>query len=181
MNATATPLVTFGGVIDGRPLDPVQLSKDEAKARVAEIIAAYPHQQPLPLDHVYDEEGGRKVYYRLVRRGERLVAARCAGYAWIITRDCFADASAAPGTNANAKGVVGPSFGLPLTAAEIRKHPKAERFRMLGDDGEVAYYGFFVDEHGSAECCFGPLDDFGTPNFGCTTIQYFTNKVWKTV
>lgn len=38
---------------------------------------------------------------------------------------------------------------------------------MLDGDGIVYYYGKIL---GGAE--FQPLDDFGTGNAGCTTIQY---------
>lgn len=45
------------------------------------------------------------------------------------------------------------------------------KFRMLDDDGEVYYEG-----RSSSDSSFDPLDDFGTPNDGCTTIQYWNNK-----
>lgn len=45
--------------------------------------------------------------------------------------------------------------------------PTPQHFRMLDDDGEVYYYGV-----ASEGVDFEPLDDFGTPNAGCTSIEY---------
>ena len=47
-------------------------------------------------------------------------------------------------------------------------------FRMLDDDGEVYYIGYCSDDSS-----FDPLDDFGTPNAGCTEIQYKVNGKWE--
>lgn len=49
-------------------------------------------------------------------------------------------------------------------------------FRMLDDDDEVYYYG-----RCSSNDSFSPLDDFGAPNAGCTTIQYFRSGKWETL
>lgn len=54
------------------------------------------------------------------------------------------------------------------------------KFRMLDDDGHVYYHGKCSscdDEH-----AFAPLEDFGTPNAGCTEIQYKNAKgEWETL
>lgn len=88
---------------------------------------------------------------------------------WIIDEDLIASPSARPGTNCNAVGLVGPGSykgdGSELTA----------RFQMLDDDGEVYYRGR------CHKYSFGPMDDFGTPNAGCTTIQYMVNGKWETL
>lgn len=53
-------------------------------------------------------------------------------------------------------------------------------FRMLTDDGEIIYEGRSTDC--DSEKAFAPLDDYGSPNFGCTTIQYYsTAKGWETL
>ena len=48
------------------------------------------------------------------------------------------------------------------------------------DDGELIYEGrYFGDPDG--EEAFGPLDDFGMPDSGCTTIEYLSEagkEVW---
>ena len=51
------------------------------------------------------------------------------------------------------------------------------KFRMLDDDGMLYYEGCSDDDSS-----FDPLDDFGTPNAGCTEIQYknITGK-WSTL
>ena len=92
---------------------------------------------------------------------------------WTITKDYLADPDARPGTNSNAVGIVGGTRGARLTAQQIIEHPDAKRFRMLDDDGEINYEGYIV---GSDE--FTPLDDFGEPNAGCTSIQVQENGAW---
>lgn len=86
--------------------------------------------------------------------------------AWMIYKDLIADPKAKPGTNFNAVGVMGPRGFNGKDTSKL-----THRFRMLDDDGEVYYEG----------CCdscdddnaLGPLDDFGMPNAGCSTIQYW--------
>jgi hypothetical protein len=80
---------------------------------------------------------------------------------WIITKDHIAEPAARPGTCANAVGVTGPR-GYAGDGSEL-----AKRFRMYDDDGNLYYEGRCAEED------FAPLDDFGTPNAGCTHIKYF--------
>jgi hypothetical protein len=91
---------------------------------------------------------------------------------WIITKDYIADPTAPKGTNANAVGIVGPRSAK-LTAEQILNHPQGKRFRMRDDDGELYYEGIMVvtPEDGD-EAELRPLDDFGTPNAGATSIEY---------
>lgn len=84
---------------------------------------------------------------------------------WTITVDHIACEDAAPGTNRNAVGMVGPS-GAKLTHIEIYQHPERKHFRMFDDDWVLCYSGCLVGYD-----LFAPLDDFGTPNVGCTIIQ----------
>ena len=51
---------------------------------------------------------------------------------------------------------------------------------MYDDDGELYYTGFMVLFDGGDE--FGPLEDFGGPNAGCTEIR-IKNAAgeWETV
>lgn len=86
---------------------------------------------------------------------------------WTITKDNI---------DGDAVGVVGPSTAT-LSIDEIKA--TGQRFRLLDDDGEIYYYGRAVlddDDDG-----FEPLDDFGTPNAGCTSIQYFEREAWQTL
>ncbi len=52
-------------------------------------------------------------------------------------------------------------------------------FRMLDDDRNVVYSGLSSDWE--SENAFAPLDDFGTPDAGCTMIEYKNpnTKAWE--
>lgn len=90
-------------------------------------------------------------------------------YHWMITRDLI--------DNGHSKGVIGPSGGH-LNAEEITATGRP--FRMLDDDGEVYYHGLYVGP--DDETLFAPLDDYGTPNSGCTSIQYRNaSGAWETL
>jgi hypothetical protein len=94
--------------------------------------------------------------------------------AWIIDKDNFAEPGTKPGTNDNAVGIMGPST-YEGNGAELKC-----KFRMLTDDGDVVYEGRCDTD--DDENALGPLDDFGTPNFGCVTIQYWVKGAgggWK--
>lgn len=45
------------------------------------------------------------------------------------------------------------------------------QFRMYDDDGNLYYEGRSDDDNSGR--AFDPLDDYGTPNAGCTTIRYW--------
>jgi len=80
------------------------------------------------------------------------------------------------------EGTFGPR-AIPATVIRALQSGEGERFRMLDDDGEVYYLGRFINGT-DAEDEFQPLDCFGTPNAGCTAIQYWqTGKDggWKTL
>ena len=79
-------------------------------------------------------------------------------YAWAITKDHI--------ENGVTEGLTGPANGE-LDYNAIVTHPHKQKFRMLDDDGELYYEGYLVGGDG-----FEPLDDFGMPGAGCTTIQY---------
>jgi hypothetical protein len=82
------------------------------------------------------------------------------------------------GKNANAVGIVGPST-VKLTFGQIVNHPQGKKFRMLGDDHDLVYEGVYVETSFSDE--FQPLDCFGTPNYGCTIIQYWSGGGWQDI
>ena len=83
-------------------------------------------------------------------------------YAWTITKDIVC-----AGSDDN---VCGPR-ACNMTPSEILAHPDGQRFRMRDGDGEVYYQGILVGGDG-----FEPLDDFGTPNAGCTSIEFWEKK-----
>lgn len=96
--------------------------------------------------------------------------------AFIITKDKIADTDSTEGTNGNAKGLTGPRNASESDVARL-KAGEGVRFRMLDDDGEIYYYGLWLEESDAddgygGEPEFSPLDCFGAPNAGCTEIQY---------
>ena len=79
---------------------------------------------------------------------------------WIIDKDYLPEPGAKEGTNANAVGVAGP-HDYRGDGSELKV-----RFRMYDSDGVLYYEG---RAHAAS---FEPLDHFGKPNAGCTTIKY---------
>ena len=88
------------------------------------------------------------------------------GYAWIITKDHLGD---------NEEGTTGPRAATEEDLARL-KAGEGNTFRMYDDDGELYYTGRLVVSgdltYDDEEACFGPLDDYGTPNAGCTSIRW---------
>lgn len=98
-----------------------------------------------------------------------------AKYGWMIDKDHAADKSAPEGTNANAVGMMGPSDITEANEARL-KAGEGVPFQMCDDDG-VVYEGRYVRGQNTL-IDFHPLDEFGTPNYGCTDIKYLENGVW---
>lgn len=99
-------------------------------------------------------------------------------YAWIITKDhLYKDGDAPNGTlgslDKSAQGTLGPSN--PLTESGHKITTNGEHFRMLDDNRELYYEGFIIGDYDG----FEPLDDFGTPDSGCTIIQYKGHGTWS--
>ena len=99
---------------------------------------------------------------------------------WTIITDLIAEPNARPGTNSNAVGVLGP-YGANLSTEEILQHSNALDFRMKDDDGEIYYYGVMTCENKGDMDFFAPLDQFGMPNAGCTSIEVLENGKWIAV
>lgn len=83
-------------------------------------------------------------------------------YGWIITFDNFGR-----GKTYSVKGTVGPGAISPEHEIAL-KVEKGEAFRMFDDDNNLCFIGKIIGDYSG----FEPLDDFGTPNSGCTGIQY---------
>jgi hypothetical protein len=102
---------------------------------------------------------------------------RYAIYAWIIDKDVI-DAG-------NDEGTIGPRNVNPLLENALKTNKKSGiPFKMYDDDGEHYYSGRIlldmnrIDEsEGDEE--FAPLDDFGMPNAGCTSIHYRNTETGK--
>ena len=76
-----------------------------------------------------------------------------ADYYWTITKDRISDGED--------KGVSGPYD------CDVNLKTNAARFSMYDDDGECYYEGMIYGDYDG----FEPLDDFGSPNAGCTSIK----------
>jgi hypothetical protein len=94
-------------------------------------------------------------------------------YAWFITIDNVTEDGDDLPTRV---GWAGPSTA---TEEEAEKAKNGRAFRMLDDDGNDCYHGriWTADGPGS-EWDFGPLDDLGRPDAGCTEIQYYEDGKW---
>ena len=60
---------------------------------------------------------------------------------------------------------------------ESTKDMLIHRFRLLDGDSEVYYEG--LSDDCDSEDAFGPLDEFGEGNAGCTEIQYQQRGHWE--
>jgi hypothetical protein len=87
---------------------------------------------------------------------------------WTITEDKLADVAEG---DRPAVGTCGPRE-CTLTADQIKAHPATLYFQMFDDDGEHYYSGLCILPQGLTDEAFRPLDDYGTPNAGCTSIKY---------
>lgn len=88
-------------------------------------------------------------------------------YAWMITRDILDDIPAK---------VIGPGTA-PVALVQRLTAGEGQPFRLFDDDGELYYEGRIIGEFDG----FEPLDDYGMPNAGCTSIQLQTEKGWVDV
>lgn len=97
-----------------------------------------------------------------------------ASYGWIIDTDHAPDMSQPEGTNANAKGVMGPPNISDNISDQLLAPGYGRAFRMYDADGELMYTGRIITPKGKeeGELDFAPLDDFGKPNAGATEIHY---------
>ena len=85
---------------------------------------------------------------------------------WIVTKDHLEDKTVE---------VIGPRTIKPETVEKLKKG-EGTPFRMYDDDGELYYSGRLI-----GGCEFDPLDHYGTPNAGCTSIKIFSEGKWVTV
>lgn len=75
------------------------------------------------------------------------------------------------------------SNGADDNVMSINGKPEGETvsFKMLDDDNNLYYLGVAEKGPHDSEEGFEPLDDFGKPNAGCTSIEYLTEKGWETL
>jgi hypothetical protein len=115
-------------------------------------------------------------------------------YAWVITRDRNHELS--EGAVRSEVGTCGPALATPDMFDRARS--EGRRWRLY-DEGDIddctetglkpghPEYGMYyegviwaADGPGGDED-FGPLDDFGRPNDGCTEIRYLEDGKWVTL
>jgi hypothetical protein len=94
-------------------------------------------------------------------------------YGWIITVDHIENSE---------KPIIGPSDISPemtarLIVAAHKNH--GQKFKMYDDDGELYYSGTILGDYDG----FEPLDDYGTPNAGCTDIKLYNSATneWESL
>lgn len=97
-------------------------------------------------------------------------------YGWIITRDYLSEQW---GSEDSEAGIYGP-HGCSKNLHDALLSGKGHKFKMYDDDDELYYKGLFIGDPES-EDGFAPLDDFGTPNAGCTRIDYYDETLKKYV
>lgn len=95
-------------------------------------------------------------------------------YAWIIT----ADRLSVPGDEYDATGTVGPRNISPEQESRLRAG-KGREFRLFDDDRILLYEGRIIGEEHKRTTGFEPLDDFGEPMAGATTIKYRNGHKWE--
>lgn len=90
-------------------------------------------------------------------------------FGWIITEDVI---------DKQAVGKVGPRSA---TASREDILFNGQKFRMKDDDGNIYYYGKFLMNQSCSG--FEPLDNFGAPFSGCTSIEYLevNSGLWKSL
>lgn len=89
---------------------------------------------------------------------------------WVITKDKLFEDSVKEYGKCNFTSSVG------VSSRKYDGRKLEHRFRMKDDDGIIYYYGTC-----SNDSSFAPLDDFGMPDSGCTSIEYYNKdkKKWE--
>ena len=88
-------------------------------------------------------------------------------FSFAITEDHISE-----GNERNDKGTIGPR-NTTLTFDEIVNHPDGKVFKMFDDDEILYYTGVMIEDEDSSG--FEPLECFGMPNAGATSIHYLEN------
>lgn len=102
-------------------------------------------------------------------------------YGWVIDRDHLEEGNIEIG-NLNGVGTIGPKGVDPTIIARLTLG-EGTPFRLLDDDDKLYYEGRIIiinTDHPEVE--FAPLDDYGAPGAGCTSIAYQNAQgVWETL
>lgn len=109
-----------------------------------------------------NKDRGSIILYGLSETWLRNQTKYC-GYRWIITKDHI--------SGADEKSAVG-TQGPRNSDDNLKSNP--QRFSLWDDDGDCYAEGMLYstdEEHNYEDAIFSPLDNFGTPNWGCTAIK----------
>ncbi len=92
-------------------------------------------------------------------------------YAWRIDKDLITP----EGKVGNGVGVMGPAGCNMALCARLNDYDVGVAFRMYDDDHNLYYEGRIIGDYEG----FEPMDDYGTPNAGCTGIKYRNKATGK--
>jgi hypothetical protein len=108
-------------------------------------------------------------------------------YGWIIDKD-YIPFTSSDNRVFSGKGAIGPRNIPDSLLTRLEATPRQGRkFKIYDDDGELYYDGRIVfsdesleleSEHGLPDEAFAPLDDYGAPNDGATSIKYKFDGEW---
>lgn len=105
-------------------------------------------------------------------------------YGWIITKDNLHEKWMKEDpelAGSSGEGTIGPRYIKKEILAALKKG-KGRLFKMYDDDNELYYTGRYIGPEPLDEFAFGPLDDYGMPNAGCTRIDYRSDSgKWETL
>jgi hypothetical protein len=130
------------------PSTPLQREVPEVKEHFADIEASGSLNEP-PDEPDLDGSSGPPEHVQ---------------YGWVITwanPEVFAEGT---------RGEVGVAGPRDSTFTDEKMKAEGHEFQMYDDDGIHYYTGFYLGPEGELQ--FGPLEDYGTPNAGCTEIRY---------
>lgn len=98
---------------------------------------------------------------------------------WIVTWEAPEATESGEAVKAEAGKwlVAGPDGGKELRFVELAGG-LGTAFRLLDDDGVVMGRGRYFGAEGDETQAFGPLDDWGMPSYGCTSIEVFGKSGW---
>lgn len=94
------------------------------------------------------------------------------GYGWIITKDHISESIGGKSRS----GKMGP-YSISESVTQRLKKGEGTKFRLYDDDGILYAEGLQITK-GDEESEFAPLDDYGTPNWGCTELRQYIDGNW---
>jgi len=103
----------------------------------------------------------------------KVIENKKSSYGWVITKDFFFQQ--VEGTKSSV-GIMGPS-NVSKDIIKRLNNGEGIKFRLYDDDGALYVEGLQIT-NGDEESEFAPLDDYGTPNLGCTELKQYIDGKW---